>query len=514
MICDCVLYARFSSDQQNPLGCQDQLAECRAFAAKQSWRIVREYQDEAISGAVGELGRAGWASLLADVRRGLLPPGGRVVIWSISRWSRDYRDGIIAALELDRHGIALADCTGRVYDQSDFAGIINLTVEQHHAAAFLAELRRNIRRGLAKKRERGFWTCPAPYGYQIRRDHERRQSILIPHPTQAEVVRRIFSALAGGITPTRIARNLSREGVPAARGGAWHPATIRNLVCNPTYLGVVPHYPGGERGASRFASRQARLEPGQHEALVDEQLWRAARGRLPGPGPSRRKSPPRKRPLSGVLRCGECGAAMIVTGGTMPYRYYRCRPYGVETGCPSERLVRIVDVEEAVAGWVRRLWRRPKDLRAVAKIIQRQEAAARASADAALEPRRRQLQDLVARQGRLLAALESGIEPAPAVIVERLRDLDAEVAELERQMEAGAPPGDPLPLEAIESALEDLVRDGGEPTRWRDLIDRIEVPADSGLPLTVHALGGVHQLAIERAARPSWWAPRGAARRS
>ena len=45
-----VIYARYSSDKQNPGTIKDQVRNCKAFAKDEGWKIGDIYTDEAISG--------------------------------------------------------------------------------------------------------------------------------------------------------------------------------------------------------------------------------------------------------------------------------------------------------------------------------------------------------------------------------------------------------------------------------------------------------------------------------
>ena len=45
------LYARYSSDLQNPRSIDDQWLVCRELAAREGWEIVACYHDDAVSGA-------------------------------------------------------------------------------------------------------------------------------------------------------------------------------------------------------------------------------------------------------------------------------------------------------------------------------------------------------------------------------------------------------------------------------------------------------------------------------
>ncbi|WP_090849166.1 recombinase family protein [Paracoccus alkenifer] len=59
------LYARYSSDLQNPCSVDDQLNLCREYAARQGWTVVSCYHDEAVSGAAIR-GRNGAIRMLED----------------------------------------------------------------------------------------------------------------------------------------------------------------------------------------------------------------------------------------------------------------------------------------------------------------------------------------------------------------------------------------------------------------------------------------------------------------
>lgn len=40
---DCIIYARYSTDRQNPKSCEDQLREVRSYASAQGWRVIGQY---------------------------------------------------------------------------------------------------------------------------------------------------------------------------------------------------------------------------------------------------------------------------------------------------------------------------------------------------------------------------------------------------------------------------------------------------------------------------------------
>ena len=52
----CAIYARYSTDKQNPLSIDDQIRKCREFAARNGWEDLDAhiYADEAICGATDD----------------------------------------------------------------------------------------------------------------------------------------------------------------------------------------------------------------------------------------------------------------------------------------------------------------------------------------------------------------------------------------------------------------------------------------------------------------------------
>lgn len=65
-----VIYARFSSNLQRDASIEDQLRECRAYAKRQGYTVVKSYEDRAKSGA-STLARKDLQALMQDAKSGL-----------------------------------------------------------------------------------------------------------------------------------------------------------------------------------------------------------------------------------------------------------------------------------------------------------------------------------------------------------------------------------------------------------------------------------------------------------
>lgn len=159
-----------------------------------------------------------------------------------------------------------------------------------------------------------------PYGYEIVKTKTSRT--LTPNPNEAPIVKMIFEwTVKSNMTPGDIARRLTNMGVPTYSGGAeWNTGTIKTILSNPTYKGKVRWndrmrvmtLENGEIVAHRPRSSHTEhyMEfDGKHPALVDAETWEIAKSRFYS---DRTKSGYKLRnPLAGLLRCKNCGKALI-----------------------------------------------------------------------------------------------------------------------------------------------------------------------------------------------------------
>ena len=85
----------------------------------------------------------------------------------------------------------------------------------------------------------------APYGYRLvksgrfnKKKHELNDLQIVPE--EAAVVRLIFGKYVNeGYGAQRIASYLNSNGYRARSGRNWHHASIRGMICNLTYTGVL-----------------------------------------------------------------------------------------------------------------------------------------------------------------------------------------------------------------------------------------------------------------------------------
>jgi DNA invertase Pin-like site-specific DNA recombinase len=95
------LYARVSTENQTT---DNQLIELRGVAERAGWVIVKEYVDEAISGAKGRDKRPAFDSLLKDASRREFD---MVLAWSVDRLGRSLQDLVNFLGDIQANGLGL-----------------------------------------------------------------------------------------------------------------------------------------------------------------------------------------------------------------------------------------------------------------------------------------------------------------------------------------------------------------------------------------------------------------------
>jgi site-specific DNA recombinase len=162
---------------------------------------------------------------------------------------------------------------------------------------------------------------------------QRDDGRLEPHPTEARVVHDAFKLRAGGATVREVREFLRANGIERSYHGVQSLLTSRMMI-----------------GELHFGEL---VNPDSHRAIVDRATWAKVQ-KMAAPRGRRGKS---ERLLArlGVLRCGTCGARMVV-GSTdqngKRHGMYRCPPVG---DCPQRVTISAAVVEKVVED-VMRTW--------------------------------------------------------------------------------------------------------------------------------------------------------------
>ena len=238
--------------------------------------------------------------------------------------------GII--LDAFRYSETLIVTPDKTYNLSD-----EMDEELTEFKAFMARreykmIRKRMRRGLMQTIESGGYIANPPYGY--------RKIVVDKLPTleiveeEAVFIRMMYDRYQAGIGSYLIARELNSAGSVPRRNAQWSASTVREILKNPTYIGLVAwnrvrHFKPGTHGNDKhhvvyMPQDQWKLAEGRHQAIISREQWESVQRirkdrAIPPTNPKRLSNP-----LSGLVYCAVCGQKMqqIRAGkDDIPYLY-------------------------------------------------------------------------------------------------------------------------------------------------------------------------------------------------
>lgn len=286
-----------------------------------------------------------------------------LVVLATSRFARNVTEARVVKREFARAGIVIYFAADRLISGSRGSrlteGIKEVLDEEEN------ETRRMwVAGGMRERQLSGRWMGRPPYGWKKLLvdfpDGTRGWDGGLEHdPVTAPIVRRIYSELAGGTAPIRVAINLNVSGSRRPSGRPWTTQAVWNIIKNPVHKGVLMRY-ARVRAPHYYPSDDAhdgRREVGRpFPPIVDDKTWELAQPSGTGTMWQTKQA----YPLSRVMRCSECGFRMQGSNSGR-HRYYRCG--GRLVGACKARLIRADKAEATFADWLEEGLKLPDDWR-------------------------------------------------------------------------------------------------------------------------------------------------------
>lgn len=206
------IYARYSSALQSAASIPDQVRLCRALCAERGWDIVEVFADEAMSGA-SHL-RPGFQELQQAAMNGRIDV---IVAESLDWLSRDQEH--IAALHKRMRFLDIEIITKAEGEINE----MHIGLGGTMSALFLKALAQKTHRGLEGRVREGKSAGGLSYGYRavrtLRDDGTLTTGLREIVPEEADIVRRIFTDYAAGLSARSIASALNAEGIRSPENG-------------------------------------------------------------------------------------------------------------------------------------------------------------------------------------------------------------------------------------------------------------------------------------------------------
>ncbi len=314
----CAIYTRKSSDEgleQEFNSLDAQREACEAYIVSQrhaGWAAVPDmYDDGGLSG--GTMERPALKRLLEDIKAHKVQT---VVVYKVDRLTRSLADFAKIVDILDANNASFVSVTQQ-FNTTTSMGRLTLNMLLSFAQFEREIAGERIRDKIAASKRKGMWMGGnVPLGYDVK---DRK---LIVNETEASTVRLIFQRYAELGSVTLLAAELDRQNILSKRregaggqlagGKRFSRGALYLMLQNRIYRGEITH--------------QGVPFPGQHEAILDPELWQIVQDKLAANRHERALGVGAEVPslLSGLIFDAE-GDRMTPTHATKRakrYRYY------------------------------------------------------------------------------------------------------------------------------------------------------------------------------------------------
>lgn len=435
-------YIRVSTDEQVELSPASQLVEIRKWAARNGYIVPDEFvfMDEGISGR-GVKKRDEFRRMIG-VAKSKPKPFDAILLWKFSRFARNRDDAVMYKSILRKQlGIDVISISEPVAEGG--MGLITEALIEAMDEYYSINLAQEVKRGMEEKHRRGEVQCAPPYGYGLK-DH-----VYVPKPPEDDYVREIFRRYLAGEGFFPLARWLNSCGQRTHRGGKFENRTVEYILRNPVYIGKLRWNPAG-RTRRDYANENVVLSDGKHVPLIDEETFNAVQRRIDEqkllyPKYSR-QSWTQKHWVSGLVHCAACGGSLVVNTP----EHLVCKNY-IHGSCLVRQSIRRDVLEDALLSRFREDAARGSSPEF--EVVRSGDNGV--SAMAALEASR----DSAARMlDRLRDAYLTGADTveeykaSKAAVQQRIADLDAQIAVMQKEDRAAADP------KLLRSALRSVVK--------------------------------------------------------
>lgn len=333
------VYIRVSTDEQTELSPESQLEKIQEYARREGIMILQDhiYVDAGISGKKAEK-RPEFMRMIATAKeKGC--PFTTLLVWKFSRFARNQEESIFYKSVLrSKCGVDVVSVSEPLI-AGHFGSLIERIIEWMDEF-YSIRLSEEVKRSMEVNARRGKLQCTPSFGYRA------EDGKLVPEPEEAKLVCWIFRTFVDGKGLYPIARELNTMGIRTHRGNEFENRTVEYILRNPVYIGKLRWNPTGKTRRD-FFNENIILADGEHEPIVDQELWDAVQLRLDQVklqwGYKARPTSELKHWLSGLVRCSSCGATLIFS---LPH-YYKCNNYA-KGRCKSSQHIKADSLAEAL----------------------------------------------------------------------------------------------------------------------------------------------------------------------
>lgn len=317
---------------------EDQLSKLKEIVDRFNLKVVGTFKEKKSAKDPGK--RPLFEEMLLRIQNG---EADGIICWEINRLTRNPVDSGKMSWLLQKEIIKSIRTYTREYRPED--NVLLFNVETGMANQFIIDLKRNTKRGLEGKVQRGWLPCLAPTGYL----NSPGEKPIINDPERFHLVRKMWDMmLTGNYTPPKIAAIANKKWGFRTKRGKNHGgkelsnSSIYRIFTNQFYAGILK-YNGKEY-------------PGKHERMITLDEYDKVQILLGREGKPR--SQKHQFAYTGMIRCGECGCMVTAyeitkvlksTGEVKKYVFYECSGKKHKRYKCNQPIINLADLENQIA---------------------------------------------------------------------------------------------------------------------------------------------------------------------
>jgi site-specific DNA recombinase len=443
------LYARVSTSKQaeKNLSIPDQIRQIREWCRRGGHSVAVEYIEEGASATDDR--RPVFQRMINEA---CLNPRifDSIVVHSLSRFFRDSYEFAFYEKKLKKTGVKVISISQLTGD--DPAGEMARKIFNVFDEYQSRENSKHTLRAMIENARQGFINgSTPPFGYKTEEvgkiGNKGVKKRLVIEPGEAEIVKKIFKLYLNGqkghmLGMYGVAHYLNEQGIKF-RGRPWDSGHVNRLLANPVYKGE--YYFNKKTNKTREKKLESEWVLVKVDPIIDEAVFNRVekhrKARSPSNVPPRVVNSPTL--LTGILKCGYCGAGMtLATGKGGRYRYYKCTSRikkGVDCdsgNIPVKKLDRLV-----LSSLAERVFT-TKRIKRMMEGLKKRISSSRGDQKENLKRLNKQLGDIQRGTDRLYEAVEKGLLSLDFSLTERAHKLGAqrqviltEIAGIKREQE-------------------------------------------------------------------------------
>lgn len=434
------IYCRVSTTEQAEEGYS--IGEQKKFLTyeceKNGNTVYKIYSDEGISGK-NITARPALKELLNDANEGKFDS---VMVWKINRIGRNLKDVLDMVDLFDRNNITFKSAT-EPFDTTTPGGKM-----QFQMMALIGEFERgtiaqNVKMGMMARAREGRWNGNVIIGYDLKQkenttNKKRKDTELVINEKEAEIVRTIFKMYSQGNGYKAIANYLNKFGYKTKRGNPFSLTAIKDILNNPVYIGKIRYNlrPNWSEKRRKGTNSNPLIVDGKHEAIIEQELWDKVQSILQTSKGKPSRIYDGEFPLTGILKCPQCGAGMVIMrtsrtrkdGTKRRLEYYCCGNWKNKgTAVCHSNAIRVDKANDYVFGKLSELLSNDKLVKDIVKNINTDRKNKVDPSKDELQKLTKELDKISAKKDKLFEAFEEDI-----ITKEEFKERVAELKEREK----------------------------------------------------------------------------------